>query len=101
MTLTLSPAGVWMTRQEELKIPAKQPKKGKLWLADGSCVGPCAERPDHVWSYDFVEDRTHEGRSIMYSTPSTSSDMDHNLRTRYVAGACPHLAEVKDDAYCS
>src|SRR5690606_14921673 len=45
-----------------LKVPAKQPKKGRLWLADGSCIRLRAERPNHVWSYDFVEDRTHDGR---------------------------------------
>src|SRR5690606_27076510 len=44
------------------KVPAKQPKKGRLWLADGSCIRLRAERPNHVWSYDFVEDRTHDGR---------------------------------------
>jgi putative transposase len=51
---------IW--RREGLKVPAKQPKKGRLWLADGSCIRLRAERPNHVWSYDFVEDRTHEGR---------------------------------------
>jgi putative transposase len=51
---------IW--RREGLKVPAKQPKRGRLWLADGSCVRLRAERPDHVWSYDLVEDRTHDGR---------------------------------------
>ncbi|KAB2676357.1 IS3 family transposase [Brucella pseudintermedia] len=51
---------IW--RQEGLKVPAKQPKKGRLWLGDGSCIRLRAERPNHVWSYDFVEDRTHDGR---------------------------------------
>ena len=49
-------------RREGLKVPAKQPKRGRLWLTDGSCVRLRAERPNHVWSYDFVEDRTHEGK---------------------------------------
>ncbi len=53
---------IW--RREGLKVPEKQPKRGRLWLADGSCIRLRAERPDHVWSYDFVEDRTHEGRRI-------------------------------------
>ena len=43
-------------------MPAKQPKRGRLWLNDGSCVRLRPERPNHVWSYDFVEDRTHDGR---------------------------------------
>jgi putative transposase len=51
---------IW--RREGLKVPEKQPKRGRLWLADGSCIRLRAERPDHVWSYDFVEDRTHDGR---------------------------------------
>jgi transposase InsO family protein len=51
---------IW--RREGLKVPAKQPKKGRLWLSDGSCIRLRAERPNHVWSYDFVEDRTHDGR---------------------------------------
>ncbi len=51
---------IW--RREGLKVPAKQPKRGRLWLNDGSCIRLRAERPNHVWSYDFVEDRTHEGR---------------------------------------
>jgi len=51
---------IW--RQEGLKVPAKQPKRGRLWLADGSCVRLRAVHRDHVWSYDFVEDRTHDGR---------------------------------------
>jgi transposase InsO family protein len=51
---------IW--RREGLKVPHKQPKKGRLWLSDGSCIRLRAERPNHVWSYDFVEDRTHDGR---------------------------------------
>ena len=51
---------IW--RREGLKVPQKQPKNGRLWLNDGSCVRLRAERPNHVWSYDFVQDRTHDGR---------------------------------------
>ena len=51
---------IW--RREGLKVPAKQPKRRRLWLADGSCMRLWAEHANHVWSYDFVEDRTHDGR---------------------------------------
>jgi len=51
---------IW--RREGLKVPQKQPKKGRLWLNDGSCVRLRPERPNRVWSYDFVEGRTHNGR---------------------------------------
>ena len=53
-------ARIW--RREGLKVPHKQPKRGRLWLNDGSCVRLRPEHPNHVWSYDFVEDRTHDGR---------------------------------------
>lgn len=51
---------IW--RREGLKVPQKQPKRSRLWLNDGSCVRLRPEQPNHVWSYDFVEDRTHDGR---------------------------------------
>ena len=46
------------------KVPAKQPKRGRLWLNDGSCLRLRPEFPGHVWSYDFVQERTHDGRSF-------------------------------------
>jgi len=51
-------------RREGLKVPARQPKRGRLWLADGSCIRLRAGYRNHVWSYDFVEDRTHDGRKF-------------------------------------
>ena len=50
---------IW--RQEGLKVPPKQPKRGRLWLNDGSCIRLRPEYPNHVWSYDFMQDRTHNG----------------------------------------
>ncbi len=49
-------------RREGLKVPYKQPKKGRLWLDDGSCIRLSAEYTNHVWSYDFVHHRTDDGR---------------------------------------
>ena len=51
-------------RREGLKVPAKQPKRGRLWLNDGSCVRLRPTHRDHVWAYDFVQDRTHDGRVL-------------------------------------
>jgi putative transposase len=53
---------IW--RQEGLKVPRKQPKRGRLWLNDGSCLRLRPEYPGHVWSYDFVSERTHDGRAF-------------------------------------
>lgn len=57
---------IW--RQEGLKVPAKQPRRGRLWLNDRSCVRLRPERRNHVWSYDFVMARTDDGRPIKILT---------------------------------
>lgn len=51
-----------------LKGPAKQPKRARLWLDDGSCVRPRPECKDHVWASDFVTGRTHGGRPFKMLT---------------------------------
>ncbi len=51
---------IW--QEEGLKVPQKQPKRARLWFADGSCIRLRPERPNHVWSYDFVADTTRNGR---------------------------------------
>ena len=57
---------IW--RQEGLKVPKKQPKRGRLCLNDGSCVRLRPEHKDHVWSYDFMVDRTSDGRTFRILT---------------------------------
>ena len=51
-------------KREGLKVPAKQPKKGRLWLNDGSCIRLRPEYRNHVWSYDFVHCRTDDGKAF-------------------------------------
>ncbi len=55
-------------RREGLKVPKKQPKRGRWWRNDGSCVRLRPERKDHVWAYDFVHERTHDGRAFRLLT---------------------------------
>ena len=57
---------IW--REEGLKVPKKQPKRKRLWLNDGSCVRLRSNRRNHEWSYDFVADRTSDGRPIRMLT---------------------------------
>jgi putative transposase len=51
---------IW--RKEGLKVPQRQPKRKRLWLSDGSCIRLRPERKNHVWSYDLMSSRTHDGR---------------------------------------
>jgi transposase InsO family protein len=57
---------IW--RQEGLKVPKKQPKRGRVWLNDGSCIRLRPLYRHHVWSYDFVSDQTHDGRPLRMLT---------------------------------
>jgi len=57
---------IW--RWEGLRVPQKQPKRGRLWMNDGSCVRLRPQYPNHVWAYDFVMDRTHDGRAFRMLT---------------------------------
>lgn len=57
---------IW--KREGLKVPRKQPKRGRLWLNDGSCLRLRPERKNHVWAYDFVMARTEDGRAFRILT---------------------------------
>lgn len=78
-------------RQEGLKVPQKQPKRRRLWLNDGSCVRLRPVHKDHVWSYDFVQSRTHDGRVFRmltlideYSRECLAIDVERRLTSENV-----------------
>ncbi len=80
---------IW--RQEGLKVPKRQPKRRRLWLNDGSCVRLRPEYPGHVWSYDFVHERTSDGRALRflvvideYSRECLSIDVSRKLNSEDV-----------------
>ena len=75
---------IW--RREGLKVPAKQPKRGRLWLNDGSCVRLRPQRPNYVWAYDFVLVRTHDGRGVRLLTV-----MDESTRECLAIRADRHI----------
>ena len=57
---------IW--RREGLKVPKRQPKRGRLWLNDSSCIRLRPLHENHVWSYDFVSTRTEGGRALKLLT---------------------------------
>jgi putative transposase len=80
---------IW--RREGLKVPQRQPRRGRLWLNDGSCVRLRPEHRNHVWTYDFVFDRTHNGRPLKmltvvdeYGRESLAIEVDRRLTSRDV-----------------
>jgi transposase InsO family protein len=94
---------IW--RQEGLKVPKKQPKRARLWRADGSCVRRRPAYPNHVWAYDFVMDRTQDGRPLKMLTVldeytreclaiavrrrMTANDVREVLGELFLARGCP------------
>ena len=82
---------IW--RLEGLKVPAKQPKRGRLWFTDGSCVRLRPQRQNHVWAYDFVALRTRDGRPVRlltvvdeYTRECLAIEVGRSLRS-------PHIIE--------
>jgi len=85
-------------REEGLKVPQKQPKKRRLCLNDGSCIRLRPEYRNHVWSYDFVHDRTSNGRKLRmltvideYSRESLAIEVNRKLSSNNVIEVLSNL----------
>ncbi len=94
---------IW--RQECLKVPQKQPKRKRLWLNDGSCIRLRPIRKNHVWSYDMMMARTHNGKTfrilnimdeytreslcIKVARSITAEDVIHQLADLFVQKGVP------------
>ncbi len=57
---------IW--RREGLKVPSRHKPRSRLWLNDGSCVRLRPLHRNHVWSFDFVQAQTHDGRTLRILT---------------------------------
>jgi transposase InsO family protein len=55
-------------RKEGLRVPKKQRKKRRLGSSANSCVRRPAEHRNHVWAWDFLHDRTSDGRALKWFT---------------------------------
>lgn len=91
---------IW--REEGLKVPKKQPKRGRLYYNDGSCIRLKPLYPNHVWSYDFVSDRLANGKKIRmltvideYSRRCLAIEVAHNLRSDDVLDVLSNLFLVE------
>ena len=85
-------------RREGLKVPRKQPKRRRLWFNDGSCIRLRPQYRDHVWTYDFVQDRTHDGRAVRmltlideYSRECLAIDVERKLNSQDVLNRLTEL----------
>jgi len=51
-------------RQQGLEVPRKQRKKRRLGSSVNGCVRRRAEHRNDVWAWDFIHDRTSDGRPL-------------------------------------
>jgi putative transposase len=79
-------------------VPHKQPKRRRLWFNDGSCIRLRPQYRDHVWTYDFVQDRTHDGRAVRmltvvdeYSRECLAIDVERKLNSQDVLNRLTEL----------
>jgi putative transposase len=109
-------ARIW--RIEGLRVPQRQPKRGRLWLTDGSCLRLRPEHPNHVWAYDFMTDRTHDGKAfrlltivdeftreclaIVVGRKLTADDVLGTLAELFITRGCPtHLRSDNGPEFCA
>lgn len=87
---------IW--REEGLKVPKKQSKRGRLYFNDGSCIRLRPLHKNHVWSYDFVQERLHNGKKIRmltvideYTRKCLDIKVEYNLKTNEVLDVLSEL----------
>lgn len=91
-------------RLEGLKVPQVQRKRRRLGHGENGCARLRAERPDHVWSYDFVHDQTADGRGLKmlpvvdeFTRECLAIEVERSLRAEDVISTLEYLFEVRGE----
>ncbi len=89
-------------RQEGLNVPQKQQKRRRLGSRARGCGRWRAQHKDQVWSYDFVEDQTADGRKLKllpvvdeYTRECLTIEVDRRLRAQDVVATLAYLVAVR------
>ena len=88
--------------QEGLKVPQKQRKRRRLGCSENSCVRRKAEHKDHVWTWDFIHDRTTNGRSLKclsvvdeYTRECLTLEVDRSITSDKVIDVLVELFRIR------
>jgi putative transposase len=91
-------------RQAGLKVPQVQRKRRRLGSSDNSCTRRRSERPNHVWSYDFIYDQTADGRRLKvlpvvdeYTRECLTIEVERSLTAEDVVSTLEYLFEVRGE----
>jgi len=87
-----------------MQVPQKQQKRRRLSTggSENSCVRRRSLRPNHVWSYDFVTDRTEDGRQLKmlvvideFTRESLAIEVARSFKARQVVEVLQYVFAVR------
>jgi len=91
-------------RREGLKVPQVQRKRRRLGQSENGCARRRSERPDHVWSYDFIHDQTADGRGLKmlpvvdeFTRECLAIEVERHLTAKDVVSTLEYLFEVRGE----
>jgi transposase InsO family protein len=91
-------------RREGLKVPQIQRKRRRLGQSENGCTRRRSERPDHVWSYDFIHDQTSDGRGLKmlpvvdeFTRECLAIEVERHLTAKDVVSTLEYLFEVRGE----
>ena len=91
-------------RREGLKVPQIRRRRRRLGQSENGCARRRAERPDHVWSYDFIHDQTADGRGLKilpvvdeYTRECLTIEVERSLTAEDVVSTPEYPFEVRGE----
>jgi len=91
-------------RREGLKVPQVQRKRRRLGHGENSCTRRRSERPDHVWSYDFLYDQTADGRQLKllpivdeFTRECLTIEVERGMDAEDVVSTLEYLFEIRGE----
>jgi putative transposase len=91
-----------LCRREGLKVPQRQRKRRRLGNGENGCTRRRAERPNHVWSYDFILDQTADGRTLKllpivdeFTRECLTIEVERGITAEDVVSTLEYLFEVR------
>jgi transposase InsO family protein len=93
-----------LRRRGGLKVPQVRRKRRRLGQSENGCARRRSERPDHVWSYDFIHDQTADGRGLKllpvvdeFTRECLTIEVERGLRAEDVVSPLEYLFEVRGE----
>ncbi len=89
-------------RREGLKVPQAQRKRRRSGQSENGCSRRRSDRPNHVWSYDFIHDQTADGRGLKllpvvdeFTRECRTIEVERGLTAEDVVSTLEYLFEVR------